>query len=222
MLDAAIRISYPYEKVKQIIRFWSAHCQKIACYEHDDDGAARIHCHLHVEGCRVTIKRLQQLAGESGVPITVPNPDSTKRACSMMSTRQAKYDFNIAGYAYLTKGKYNPSYIQGFTPEECEKWKNAWVPVEEHVKRTCWRVMWEAYLPYSPAPIKFDSEAWLKSPDLLPPQLKFEDVKSSVLKYVMKKYQGLIPPQAKAEGRFLIDTFCANNSVSMPSNHSYF
>jgi len=141
----AVRITLPYAQgVDRIVRAWSLYAKKIVVYQHDDDGANNIHCHAHVEGFNFTVKRFQQLAKDTGVPLTIKRDGGT-RATSLMSIRGATYDHHITGYAYLTKGKYEPSYIQGFTTEEAQAWKAAWVPRPNHVKRTIWHQLQDKF-----------------------------------------------------------------------------
>ena len=209
MNDFAVRITYPYETVLRIIAKWSTHCQKIACYEHDDDGANRIHCHLHLEGVRVTSKRLAQLANEVA-PMTIPQQD--KRASSMLSFRSKEYDRNIAGYAYLTKGKYDAKYLQGFTKEESDTWKAAWVTPEHHEKRTIWRVLYEQFLVWWN-----DKENRLDVSN----EITYEQVSSRSWKFLFSKHGRIWPPQAKTERQFLINSFCMNEGISLPKDHKF-
>jgi len=145
---AAVRITHPYENgVDRIVRMWSLYCQKIAVYQHDDDGANNLHCHIHLEGFTCGTKRLQQLAQQAGVPLQKQGVNG-KRATSLMAFRQKDYDFHPAGYAYLTKGKYDPKYLQGFTKEEAKVWKETWKEPSEHVKETTWKKLFDKFLAY--------------------------------------------------------------------------
>jgi len=143
MNNFAVRITYPYTVVERVIARWSTHCQRIACYEHNDDGAERLHCHLHLENVNVSSKRLSQLANEAA-PMTVPQEG--RRASSLISFRGKEYDKNIAGYAYLTKGKYEPSYLQGFTKEQSDLWKASWVVPAEHAKRDSATILFDDFI----------------------------------------------------------------------------
>lgn len=162
MLDCAVRITYPWVVVERIVRAWALYATKIACYEHDDDGAANLHCHLHLEGVNVSTKRLSQLASEI-VPMTVPNPG--KRATSKMSFRGKEYDKHPSGYAYLTKGKYDAKYLQGFTLDEAELWKKTWVLPTNHQKRTEWMKTYQDFMATTPviAPLPQHLN-WLDNP----------------------------------------------------------
>jgi len=204
----AIRITYPYEVVARVISRWSTYCKRIACYEHNDDGAERVHCHIYVEGVKVDKKRLQQLAAEA-VAVTVPNQDKSKRAHSLMSFRQKEYDYNIAGYSYLTKGKYDASYLQGFTKEQADEWKAAWVDPAQHITRTPARIMYEEFLSW-----------WHDKANRLP--LGMEDTPELVVSrahaFLRSYHHGVLPYNWRMVKGNLIQNYCDNYRVKYPNN----
>ena len=202
MENFAVRITYPWTVVQQVVAQWATYCTKIACVEHNDDGANNIHCHLHLEGCRVSSKRLGQLANEVA-PMTRPNPP--KRATSLLSFRAKDYDFRIEGYAYLTKGKYDPAYLQGFTQDDWTAWRNAWVVPSEHVKSTFWTKACEDFEKAYP------SAYWLQHAETLERTLH-----ATIRTYIFTKYRRMLPPQAKSESDFLMRTFCMRFNVNPP------
>lgn len=202
MANFAIRVTYPYTVVERVIAQWATYCTKIVCVEHNDDGANNVHCHLHLEGCRVSSKRLGQLANEVA-PMTRPNPP--KRATSLLSFRAKEYDYRIEGYAYLTKGKYHFSYIQGFTAEDWEKWKAAWVVPTEHIKATFWTKSCEDFEKAYP------SSYWIQHAERLE-----KAVHETIGSYIFVKYRRQSPPQAVSEEQFLLRTFCRRFGVNMP------
>lgn len=208
MLDAAIRVTYPYTVVSRIIHVWTQHCQRIAVYEHDDDGANRIHCHIHVEDCRVTEKRLRQLAVEAGVTITVPGNGT--RATSLMAFRKKEYDKDPAGYSYLTKGKYEAKYLQGWTKTDTDTWKAGWVTPANHVKRTEWIKLYEDYLPYAPlAPTVLTVDSG---------KLWFTELCRHARVWVRKRNHFTWCPQIKNQFICIVSTHCWRNDISIPDD----
>lgn len=149
MLDNyAVRITHPWESVARIVKLWSGFAKRIAVYEHNDDGANNIHCHLHLEDVSCTSKNLQIVAKTSGVPLLIEREG--QRATSLMSFRGKEYDKHVSGYAYLTKGKYEPKYLQGWTTTDTDSWKAAWVTPKNHVKRTELRILFDKFRPSAP------------------------------------------------------------------------
>jgi len=142
----AVRITYPWVKAEPIIRKWAEHCEKIVCYEHDDDGANNLHVHVVMEGMDVCKKRFQQLAKETGIPLTVKKKGN-KKATSMMSFRLKEFDGHPSAYAYLTKGKYEPKYVMGYDKGDPDKWKASWVPSQGYEKQTNSVKRWNAFKP---------------------------------------------------------------------------
>lgn len=215
----AVRITLPYEPnmadedhmrrntVMYIAGVWSRHVNKMVVYEHDDDGANNLHCHIMIEGCHVTKKRLQQLAQEQ---CALQRRVQGQRATSLMSFRSKEYDGHWTGFAYVTKGKYDPKYIQGWTREEAESWKAAWVKPEEHVKRTPWRVLMDSY------------NEWDNHPDnRLDPDVEVTPyiITTRVFRFLLRKHDGLYPPQAKTERWFLVTNLCHAYHIPFPQGH---
>jgi len=215
----AVRITYSFEKISAVIRAWSLHCKKIACYQHDDDGANNLHCHLHLEDVDCSFKRLSQLAAEC-LPITKPSGIPGKRAASLLTHRTKDYDKNIAGYAYLTKGKYDPKYLQGFTTEETEVWKSSWVTPASHTKRTPWVILYEKYKEQAPQKLEFDVdrffEAKIHNPKLIHPH--FVQLEAHARAWVRTQIPaGTWCPQFTAMLTCVVKTHCWNNGISIPN-----
>lgn len=222
----AVRVSYPYvspgmdspstdgegvigilrTSVRSIVNMWSTHVQRMVVYEHDDDGANRIHCHLMLEGVRISKKRLQQLASEV-CNVTVQSTVRGQRASSLMSFRSKDYDGNIAGFSYCTKGKYDPKYIQGWTAEDAQRWKEAWVAPELHTKRTPWKILREEFdIWWNDKPNRLDLDITVTT-DL---------IRTRVFKFLWAKHGGDYPPQAKTQRWYLITNYCHCYQVPFP------
>lgn len=214
--DYAIRITYPYSALPRLVRAWSLHAKRMAFYEHNDDGAERIHCHAHVEDCDVTYDRLTQLAEEAGIKTTTPREG--KRAGSLFACRRKEYDKNPSGYAYLTKGKYDASYLQGWTKEETDVWKSNWVPRANHIKDTPWRKLWREYEPYAPTPRKVDWEAWAKSTETEPPKEydNFTPMETHARKWLFARFHGVCEPRYNTELSCIVNTYCMRHNITKP------
>jgi len=205
---AAVRITHAYDKgVDRIVRAWALYCKKIAVYEHDDDGANNNHCHIHLEGFTCGTKNLQTLAKQTGVPLQAPGK-SGKRATSLMAFRQKDYDFHPAGYAYLTKGKYEAKYLQGFTKEETDKWKASWVPYEEHVKETIWKKDNDHFKTIMPPKPQVDY--LVVDNDTLQRMSKdyFDCIVGQARSYIYKSFGCSWPAQARARLNNIVISWC--------------
>lgn len=219
MLGFAVRITLPYASgVDRIVRAWSLYAKKIVAYEHNDDGANNVHCHLHVEDFTTSVKRFQQLAQETGVPLTVKK-DGKVRATSLMSIRGADYDKHISGYAYLTKGKYEPSYLQGFTQEETQIWKSTWIPRAKHIKRTVWHQLQDKFLSESNfklPTVTLSDEAQVQVWEGKMPHPFFTLIETAARKYVWGLSDGQWLPQQKNQIESIVRTYCNKNKISIP------
>lgn len=113
MSSYAVRITHPQAVVRHIIASWATQCEKIVAYEHTD--AKKIHSHLLIVNTRVEKKQLRNIAGNCGVSV---------KGNENMSFRS--YDGNRRALVYMTKGKFSPYYLQGFTQDECEEARKLW------------------------------------------------------------------------------------------------
>jgi len=216
----AVRITLPYvseelndvglpdirKSVRTLVQAWSFHVQYIVVYEHDDDGANHIHCHIMLENSRLTKKRLQQIANEN-CDLQVLNPGH--RATSLMSFRSKDYDGNVAGFAYCTKGKYDPKYIKGWTVEQADEWKAAWVAPVTYQKRGAWRVMWELFNSWWNAKEnRLDYDA----------VITYSLISARAHKFILAQGGGLYEPKAKTQRWFLVTNMCLHHHVDLPKD----
>jgi len=112
-----IRISHPWEKVKELVMNWEAYCLTIVVYQHDaDEDVNRTHCHMVLTGLCVGRKRLRQIADSKGFPI------KGNENCSIVA-----YDGSKTPYVYMAKGTLDPVFLKGFDQNTAEEWKQAWV-----------------------------------------------------------------------------------------------
>lgn len=207
----AVRISHPAEIVVRICSLWALRSKRIACYEHDDDGATNLHCHVIIEEADVEKKQLRNIAKG------VANVNGNR----LMSFR-SEYDGDERGFSYMTKGKYEPAYLHGWTQEDHSKWKAAWVPPTEYVKQTHWRKIYDKFN----QEVKIEENAdyalfvknWETSTSLTPPQ-KYDkqQIQKQVASWVMKQHQGLWSPQAAKDFQFIRDQVFIDKGLGFPA-----
>jgi len=209
----AVRISHPAEIVKRICSIWAMRCKRLACYQHDDDGATNIHCHIIIEEADIEKKQLRNLA----------KPIADVHGNAMMSFR-SEYDGDLKGFSYMTKGKYEPVYLLGWTQEEHSKWKAAWVPPTEYVKQTYWRKLYDKFT----AEVKDlenptyqqQMKQWLNNGDsTFPQQYDKEHLNRKIAGWVLKQHQGLWSPKAAKDFQFLRDQVFIDKGLGFPTRH---
>lgn len=228
MLDNyAVRITHPWESVARIVKLWSSYAKRIAVYEHDDDGANNIHCHLHLEDVSCGSKNLHTVAESSGVPLTIKREG--KRATGLMSFRAKEYDKHVSGYAYLTKGKYEAKYLQGWTKEDTDSWKAAWVPPKNHVKRTELRILFEKFLPYAPLKPELPSPMSMSDQQLINSEKIYRDIQIQWLDkfskqaydFCMKEEHGQWCYAISKRAESLVRTHCFALNISIPKGYRF-
>lgn len=223
----AIRITHPYAAISDVMRLWERYCRRLVCYEHNDDGANNIHCHVHIEGVTVTKKRLQQMANQL-VPMT--RAVQGKRATSLMSFR-GNYDGHPIGFAYLTKGKYLASYIAGSVwYEEAERlqqeWKDLWRDPKDYRKRNPWEELYDSFeltIPIKPPPTQAEMDEWLvRTDDTPPPNTKwaFREILIRANRYILDLNNRVFTPQFKSQRNCVLFTYCYRNKIAIRT-HEY-
>ena len=112
-----LRITRPYEDIKDVIMDWVKVSGKLLVYQHDKDAEiASTHCHLLIEGCEVGIEGLKKRVKSKGFngnkDWSFTKPEDTTE----------KY------IVYMTKGILDPVYNENYDTSYLEKCKQAWVP----------------------------------------------------------------------------------------------
>lgn len=208
----AVRITHPAEIVNRICYLWVLRCDRLAMYEHDDDGANNIHCHLIIEGSSIEKKQLRNIAASVA---DVKGPKMSFRG---------DYDGATAGFAYMTKGKYDPKYLKGWSSDDAALWKAAWVPPQEVVKQTYWRKLYDKFGKEVQLTEREDSatvfQRWIESGDVVPPQtLDPKLIQSQIARYVLKLNQGLWSPKAAKDFVFLRDQVFIDKGIGFPTRY---
>lgn len=206
----AVRITHPAEIVKRICSLWALRSKRLVCYQHDDDGASNIHCHIIIEEADIEKKQLRNIASEV----------ADVKGNSRMSFRK-EYDGAEQGFSYMTKGKYNPVYLHGWTVDDHEKWKAAWVEPAEYVKQTHWRKLIDKFKKeetiseiqgYAAA-----MQAWYSSATAIVPQrYDWVAIQKQIAKWVFKQHQGIWDPKAAKDYQVIKDTLFIEMGYKFP------
>lgn len=91
----------------------------VCCVEHPkDSGCQRTHCHIYVSGCKVKYDAIGNKLSSIGIA----------KGNEGRSIKDKGID---EGYiTYMSKGQFNPSFVQGLTTERYEQLKACWVNKE--------------------------------------------------------------------------------------------
>jgi len=113
--DYMVRITHSFQDASGVVALWAARADKMVVYEHIGEATEKIHVHLVIAGSSIDKKQLRNIAMATGLPL------KGNEYCSFK-----KFDGNTIAMIYCTKGKFNPSFIKGYTPAEADKWKSLW------------------------------------------------------------------------------------------------
>jgi len=206
MLESyAVRITYGKEVVKHIIAVWATQCEKILAFEHTD--AQKIHCHLLVIGSRVCKKQLRNIAKNCGVDL---------KGNANMAFKS--YDANETYITYMSKGKFSPFYLQGFTQEECEEAKKMWVPRESRspMKELYKRFEVVADLSSQAFAEHVEQTLRLHPREAVLPGCRFEWVRSKAHAIAFHANDSFATGKFFSDYKMLVYTFCFRNGIPIP------
>jgi len=117
-----IRVSRPYDDLKEFIEKLADACEVLVVYEHQaDDSVSRTHIHAYVEDPKVstdTMKNwVRKALNPSGIlPFVFPKAD-----WSFTSATDRGF------ITYLSKGHLDPLFVKGIEEEACRLLKTEWV-----------------------------------------------------------------------------------------------
>jgi len=113
--DLSIRITLPYQDCSGIIHKWFSRCSNAICYEHEqDDEITKTHVHLALFNLDCKTEALKRMWPDV--------PGSGNQFWSFTTTKdRALY------LTYMSKGSLYPKLSKGYTDEEIDEQRNAWV-----------------------------------------------------------------------------------------------
>lgn len=108
MSDLAIRVSRSYDVLQSAVEVISNVCDKLVVYEHPDEG--NVHCHMLAMGCTKGTDTLKNYL---------------KRSCgTFLPTEWSfKTKANMDFIAYMSKGKYDPKFVNNVDNEVIVSYK---------------------------------------------------------------------------------------------------
>ena len=125
--NIAVRLSASYETLRTTIGDWGLVSKLLVAYEHPEPD--NIHCHLLLTGVYVTNQNLKDTMRAHGVPLKGAGQLSFKESFKCPTTKKV-IEINEETWpkyiTYMSKGKYEPKYIQGFSSETVTAYKEAW------------------------------------------------------------------------------------------------
>ena len=181
MVGYAVRITRTAEQLYDVARRWKDYCDTIIMYEHPDDVANRTHCHMYLGRVSVTTKRLKQVSG-------LPNLGNT-----LWSFKEATEDISVY-VTYMSKGKYDPSYLYRYEYKDTERLKALWKEPEKPVKPALKAYMeFEQHARTLPVELRLHTEditrlatRWIYQRDLMFNQANQNQVRNYTQTYVFK------------------------------------
>ena len=124
--NIAVRLTAPYETLRQTVSDWSMVSKNIICYEHPEED--NIHCHLLLTGVYCSDQHLKDLMWGHDVQLKGAGQLSFKATFKDGGKCVDIDEESIPKYiTYMSKGKYDPKYNKGFTDENIQRYKSLWI-----------------------------------------------------------------------------------------------
>lgn len=218
--DYAVRITHSQADVMRVIRLWATRCYKIIAYEHQEEGK-KIHCHLLIQGSNVEKKQLRNIGNE------VLNLKGNEN-CSFKA-----FDENLTYLTYMSKGKFDPFYIQNYSTEEITEAKNKWVPPENYVKETSNEKLYnEFYLHlfagedeaeeyvFETKKYKHFRNKFIEENPFVNTDPRFEYIRSKARNFAFIKNKRLATGKFFTEYKMLLCSFCFREALPIPKDNA--
>lgn len=120
-MNYAVRITREYSQLKSYISRIALVCEKMVVYEHNEN-VSRVHIHAHIWCCSQTDDTLKNWLSQTlGVKVNKSDISFKQQYKPKGSTQSMPID--DGNISYMSKGKYNPVYVKGYTNEEIEELK---------------------------------------------------------------------------------------------------
>lgn len=114
----AVRITYPYTRLKGFTQRLLEVCDRLAIYQHDE--ASRVHIHAYLDRCQVSVQTMKNWI------IADVDEQPTKDMWSFKTkTREGPIEDRFL--TYMSKGKLDPVLVKGFTQDQINYYRSQWI-----------------------------------------------------------------------------------------------
>lgn len=196
---AFVRITRSYEFLQRIIGAWALKCDKLIVYEHEGEKTEKIHVHILMYGMVDTWDNFKKIAKKL-------LPDGEEFKGNEDWSIKKKYEYRPQDtIKYMSKGTLEPVYNKGYTQEEVDAAKAAWLPAaglptrdQEMYNRFCGGDDWDKQM---------NATAW-----------DFEITKREARRFAFEECSRIWTPRAGQIARMLIFTHYMNFGFALPDS----
>lgn len=218
----AVRVTYSWAQAQTIAHLWALRADKVLVYEHSKatfTAKNKTHIHMLLVNTSVDKKQLRNIAKETVVLV---------KGNENMSFKTAEEPFGKY-ITYMTKGLLQPVYNKGFTPEELEECRLAWVDPNEYVKETSWSKLYDLWVleaPPAPDPKEYATvvRQYMEDPKLVnlvppnPQDVYIYDLERHTMNWMIKYHHGYYHPSIGKQVNSLRWTHCWKLGLTVPKN----
>lgn len=224
MPDYAIRVTRPYDSIASWVASLALKCSKLVVVEHNER-VSKVHCHLHVIGYDGHTDTLTNTLEKA---LNIDKTDKANRGNKLISKKTEygekgnKKPIDDGNISYMTKGKYNASYLMGYTLEEYLVFKaqgydkKDYHEGEKESPDAVYYRQWEE---------KFHGVNLVWDDDIgeyKPAQkvLDFIDIKNHAYAYAIEKNQRIRNRQSLYKFQMLVWTYCYRHDIKIPKDET--
>lgn len=224
MTNYAIRVTRPYEQIASWVASLALKCSKMVVVEHTER-VSKVHCHLHVigyDGHTDTITNTLEKA------LNIAKSDKENRGNKLISKKTEygesgnKKPVDDANISYMSKGKYDPKYIMGYTMEEYQSFKEKGYDKKDYhegVKESpdaIYYKQWEEKF-HGVNQVWDDNDGCYKPASVV---LDFLDIKNHAYAYSISKNQDIRNRQSLYKFQMLVWTYCYRHNIKIPKDET--
>lgn len=201
-----VRLRASKEELATTFGDYAIVCEKVLAYEHPVPN--NVHCHLLLEGVYQTDETLKNAFRNHGLTLKGAGQVSYKTTFKQNGTVVPVSPETIPKYiTYMSKGQYAPCYNKGYSSEEIEACKAAWVEFEKYKKPTRNKILLT----------EFYEHLWdyskLQGLDVQDVYTNIPAVRTLAISFVADRGQDVLDIQARKDASMLYTSVCYKSRV---------
>lgn len=216
-MNYAVRISYPAARLASWISSVALDSEKVVLVEHAEN-VSRVHCHALIWGgksCKDTYKNWLKKALNIKVTKTDVSFKSSYTPYGGLEEKQV----DEGAISYMSKGKYEPAYLKGWTKDEYAALKAKGFDrkdaPKEREKENSYVTVFNQFITY-----EFNERQELPD-DIRCQPMDFYDVKKMAWRFVMNQFK-VASPQCLTQYKCIVLTYCFRYDVKIPEKETKF
>lgn len=212
----AVRITKSFSDLSGVVRAWALKADKMIVYEHVGDETEKVHIHLLMLGVSVDAERLKQIAQATNRNLGSGNGFwSFKTKVKKDTISPNNSDKFIT---YMSKGKLEPSYNQGWDEATLARLKDAWVD-QVNLSREQ-KLYWE-FVDYLKVTVDDPEVRFHYDEKLYNTDENVSILKSLSRSWAFQYHTQIWSVRTATDAKMVFLTYCMRNNMTIPQDVKY-